>query len=184
MDTLINEHRSRIRIICFLVLLSTCFLGVLLFGSERASAKSAFDGYTQGHLAAGPDGVMTTPGGGGGTTPGGGGTTPGGGGTTPGGGGTTPGGGGTTPPNELKNPLQSKSIEEFLLKIIEIILVFAVPVIVFFIIYGGFLLVTARGDEGQVTTGRNTITWAVIGGVIVLGAQLIITVIQGTVDSL
>ena len=105
--------------------------------------------------------------------------------TPPGGGVVTPPGGGVvTPDAALRNPLQSKSIEEFLLKIIEIILVFAVPVIVFFIIYGGFLLVTARGDEGQVTTGRNTITWAVIGGVIVLGAQLIITVIQGTVASL
>jgi hypothetical protein len=70
------------------------------------------------------------------------------------------------------------------MKIIEIILVFAVPIIVFFIIYAGFLFVTARGNENQIGTARTALTWAVIGGVIVLGANLILTVVQQTVNTL
>ncbi len=84
----------------------------------------------------------------------------------------------------LCNPLESETIEEFILAIIKIILRFAVPVIVFFIMYAGFLYVTAQGDPSKIETARTSLTWAVIGGVIILGAELIITVIQGTVGSL
>jgi hypothetical protein len=84
----------------------------------------------------------------------------------------------------LINPLKDSSIEGFLLSIIDILLKFAVPVIVFFIMYGGFKLVTARGDAHQIESGRTAITAAVIGGVIVLGAQLIISVIKGTITQI
>ncbi len=90
------------------------------------------------------------------------------------------GGGGTG----LINPLKSATIGEFLIKIIDVLLTFAVPIIIFFIMYGGFKLVTARGDTGQIEDGRRAITWAVVGGVIILGAKLIINVIQGTVSAL
>lgn len=98
----------------------------------------------------------------------------------------TPGIGGNTGTGEgrLINPLESKTIEEFLLSIIDVLLTFAIPIIIFFIMYGGFKLVTARGDTSQIEDGKRAITWAVVGGVIVLGAKLIIEVIQGTVDKL
>lgn len=105
--------------------------------------------------------------------------------TNPGGGGENPGGGGQNPGTGiLLNPLKSATIEGFLMGILDILLTFAVPIIIFFIMYGGFKLVTARGDSEQISQGRAAITWAVIGGVIVLGARLIIGVIQGTVDAL
>ncbi len=85
---------------------------------------------------------------------------------------------------ELSNPLKAESITGFLIQIIEIILVFALPVIVFFIIYGGFLFVTAQGDTTKVQAARSTLTWAVVGGVIVLGAQLIVEVIGNTVAAI
>ena len=49
--------------------------------------------------------------------------------------------------------------------------------------YAGFLFVTARGDAAQISTARKALLWAVVGGVIALGAKLIIEVIQGTVDA-
>lgn len=113
---------------------------------------------------------------------GGGGTGGTGGGGTGGSGGGGTGGEGT--PGQIVNPLKSRTIEQFLLAIIDIVLIFLLPLIIFFIIYGGFLLTTARGDTGQIEKGRNTLTWAVIGGVIVLGARTIIDIIQGTVDTL
>jgi Type IV secretion system pilin len=87
-------------------------------------------------------------------------------------------------PGQLCNPLQSQTVEDFLIAIIQIILVFAVPVIVFFIMYAGYLFVTAQGDASKITEARTALTWALIGGVIILGANAIITVIQGTVEAL
>jgi len=83
---------------------------------------------------------------------------------------------------ELKNPLKSQSIEEFLLKIIDVLLVFALPIIVLYIMYAGYLFVTAQGDSGQISTARSALLWAVVGGVIVLGARVIVAVIQGTIQ--
>lgn len=92
---------------------------------------------------------------------------------------------GNTPSNTgFTNPLESKTITEFLLKIIDILLVFALPITVLFIMYGGFMLVTAQGESGKLEKGRNAILWAVIGGVIALGAKVIIDVIQKTVNTL
>jgi len=84
----------------------------------------------------------------------------------------------------LMNPLSSCSVQEFLFKIIDIILVFALPIIVLFIMYGGFLLVTAQGEPTKLKTGRDAILYAVIGGVIVLGAKIIVEIIKTTVQSL
>lgn len=96
----------------------------------------------------------------------------------------TGGNSGVCPDNKICNPIQSQTVDEFLLKIIDVLLTFALPVIVFFIIYAGFLFVTARGNEEQIGRARTALTWAVIGGVIILGAKLIITVIQGTIRTL
>jgi hypothetical protein len=97
--------------------------------------------------------------------------------------GQNPGQTGQTQTSGLTNPLKEATIEGFLISIIDVLLVFAVPVIIYFIMYGGFKLVTARGDTSQIEEGRNAITWAVVGGVIVLGAKLIITVIRGTISA-
>lgn len=83
----------------------------------------------------------------------------------------------------LENPLKVQSVEEFIIKIIDVLLVFALPIIILYIMYAGFLFVTAKGDSGQISTARSALLWAVVGGVIVLGAQIIISVIQGTITA-
>jgi len=52
------------------------------------------------------------------------------------------------------------------------------------IIYAGFQYVMARGSEEQVTKATRSLTYAVLGGLIILGAELILRVIQGTVSQL
>ncbi len=52
------------------------------------------------------------------------------------------------------------------------------------IMYGGFLYVTAQGDEEKLHKAQNTITWALVGTAILLGARVIFLAIQGTVQSL
>lgn len=90
--------------------------------------------------------------------------------------------GGCSPSDScIENPLQSQTIPEFILKIIDVLLVFALPIIVLYIMYAGFLFVTANGNESQLTQAKNALLWSVVGGVIALGAKLILEVIQGTV---
>lgn len=97
-----------------------------------------------------------------------------------GGSGNTSVGGGSA---SLTNPLKATTISGFLLAVVDVILVFALPLIVLYIMYAGFLYVTARGEPGQITTARSALLWAIAGGVIVLGAKLIVSVIEGTIQA-
>lgn len=102
-----------------------------------------------------------------------------------GGGQNPPTGGGQNPPKiELQNPLGNVTLTQFFLKILDIILIFAVPLIIFFIILAGFKYVMARGNENQISEATKALTWALIGGVIILGARTLLTIIQNTVNAL
>lgn len=91
----------------------------------------------------------------------------------------SPGGSGVS----LTNPLGNKGLMEFLQDILDVIMVFAVPLIVFMIIYAGFLFVMDRGSDKNLAQAKRALLYAVIGGVIILGAQAILAVVQGTVDA-
>lgn len=68
--------------------------------------------------------------------------------------------------------------------ILEIIIVLAIPIIVLFIIYAGFLYVTARGNSQQVEQATRAFTYAVIGAILVIGAVAIAGILQGVVSAL
>ena len=91
---------------------------------------------------------------------------------------------GDPPPIKLPNPLKVDSITDLLELILQIVTIFAVPIIVFFIIYAGFLYVTAQGNETKLTKAHSALLYSIIGGVIILGAYVLLAVIQGTVGSL
>ena len=81
-------------------------------------------------------------------------------------------------------PLKSPDLISLVREIIKVVRIFVVPIVVLFIIYGGFLLATAGGNPTKISTGKTTITWALIGGVIVIGAELILAVIQSTLSTI
>jgi hypothetical protein len=89
-----------------------------------------------------------------------------------------------TSATKLQNPLTFDSFGEFFIALIDILIIFAIPIIVLMIIYAGFLYVMARGSEEQVTKASRALTYAVLGGLLILGAELILKVIQGTVSQL
>ena len=91
---------------------------------------------------------------------------------------------GIGPITTLINPLGVNSIEEFFLKIIQIVIIFAIPIIVFFIMLAGFKYVTARGNMEQVKEATTALTWALVGGVLILGAQAILEIIKGTIAAI
>ena len=83
----------------------------------------------------------------------------------------------------INNPLKVNSITELFVALLEVLLIFAVPIVVFFIILAGFRYVTARGDTNTITEAHRALLYAVIGGVLILGANLLIQVIQATVTA-
>jgi hypothetical protein len=84
---------------------------------------------------------------------------------------------------ELKNPLKFENLTDLFEAILSVVMVLATPVIVFFIIYAGFLYVTARGNAQQVEQATKALTYAIIGGVIVLGSFALITIIDNLVTA-
>ncbi len=84
----------------------------------------------------------------------------------------------------IDNPLgDDTTLAGFFAQILDIVITFAVPIVIFFIVYAGFLYVTAQGDPERIKRATGAFTWAVIGGVLILGANVLVDVIQGTVDS-
>jgi hypothetical protein len=85
----------------------------------------------------------------------------------------------------LTNPLSNiSSIPDFFRVLVEIILVFAIPFIVFFIIYAGFLYVTARGNPEKISTAHKALLFALIGGMLILGANVLLEIITNTVEQI
>lgn len=83
----------------------------------------------------------------------------------------------------FQNPLKFTSIEQLLLAILNIVIIIAVPIVILFIIYAGFLYVTARGNATQVQDATRALTFAVIGGVLIIGAVAIAQIIANLVNA-
>lgn len=82
----------------------------------------------------------------------------------------------------LENPLNGiNSIDGLLVALLNIVMILMVPVIVFFIIYAGFKYVMAQGNASQVEEATRALTYAIIGGVLILGALAIAQIIQSVV---
>jgi archaellum component FlaF (FlaF/FlaG flagellin family) len=57
-------------------------------------------------------------------------------------------------------------------------------VLIFMLVWVGFLFVTAQGNPEKISSARSALIWTVIGGLILLGAEAISKVIEATVSSL
>lgn len=83
---------------------------------------------------------------------------------------------------ELENPLNFDNFVDFLSAILGIVVIIAVPIVIFFIVYAGFLYVTAQGNSEQVGKATRALTYAIIGGLLILGAEALAGIIENVVD--
>lgn len=84
----------------------------------------------------------------------------------------------------LESPLKNiGSIDDLLVAILNILIILMIPIIVFFIILAGFKYVTARGNASQVEDATRSLTYAIIGGVLILGAVALSQIIANVVQS-
>lgn len=70
-------------------------------------------------------------------------------------------------------PQGGATLQEFIDILITIVQWVATPMLVLCIIYAGYILVTAGGNETQITKAKVMIFWTLIGAAIVLGAHVI-----------
>lgn len=87
----------------------------------------------------------------------------------------------TTDPVSLTNPLRIGSLNELFVALLKVFIIIATPIIVFFIILAGFKYVTARGNATQVEEATRALTYAIIGGVLILGSVVLIEIISNVV---
>ena len=97
-----------------------------------------------------------------------------------------PGGGSQYVPvkggSPLLNPLKYETIPEFLAAVLKVIAEIALPILVLFLVYVGFLFVTAQGNPEDLNRAKRYFLWAIIGALIILGASVLSAVIQDTVQ--
>ncbi|OHA87978.1 MAG: hypothetical protein A2741_01470 [Candidatus Zambryskibacteria bacterium RIFCSPHIGHO2_01_FULL_43_27] len=103
-----------------------------------------------------------------------------------------PGGGGGGAPNPsytitIDNPLKTGTgtLQDFIKLVIQDVVIPVGGVIaVIFIVYAGFMYVTAQGSEEKIKTAHRALLYAVIGTAILLGAWVISEGIAGTINQL
>lgn len=86
-------------------------------------------------------------------------------------------------PTRLPNPLANNvtSIYDFVQAVLgNIVLPIGSIVVVFFIIYAGYLFVTAGGNESQLEKAKHTLLWVLVGAAILLGSWAIALAVKGT----
>ena len=82
------------------------------------------------------------------------------------------------PAGELCNPLNTDTFQELVDKVAGFIINLGIALAALMIVIGGFQILTAGGKSEQVATGRKTITYAVIGLVILLIGKGFVSLIK------
>lgn len=74
-----------------------------------------------------------------------------------------------------------KNVPEFLIALVDMAFLIAMPIIVAFIVYAGFLFLTAGDNEQQTTKSKHVFMWTFIGAAIAIGAKVLAAAIQATI---
>jgi len=84
----------------------------------------------------------------------------------------------------LQNPLKFPNIEKFIEGLLQAVVIIALPIITVFIVWAGFLYISARGNAGQIERAHQNFKWVLIGTILILSAWVLATLIGGTVRQL
>lgn len=82
----------------------------------------------------------------------------------------------------LVNPVTFPTITDLLAAILNVVIIISTPIVVMFIIYSGFLYVTARGNAEQIKQAGQALLYGIIGGVIIIGSVAIIAIVKNLTE--
>lgn len=84
----------------------------------------------------------------------------------------------------ITNPLgKTTSLSTIIVNIVQVVQILLIMAAVLYIIWAGFLFVSAKGDTSKIIKARNALLWGFVGVALVLGAQVIVTTIKNSVNS-
>ncbi len=75
----------------------------------------------------------------------------------------------------LSNPLGTTDLNEVFARLIKAVLGVSGGLALLMFIWGGFLFLTAGGNDGRIKKGKETLTWAIIGIVVILAAYILVS---------
>jgi hypothetical protein len=81
------------------------------------------------------------------------------------------------------NPLQFNDITSMLDAILNVVVIISIPIVVLFLILAGFHYVTARGNPEKIKDASTALLYGVIGGVVIIGANAILAIVENTVNA-
>ena len=85
----------------------------------------------------------------------------------------------------LVNPLGTgTNLMTFLKQILAFVVQIGTVVVIFMLVYVGYLFVAAQGAPAKIEEARRALLWTVVGALILLGAQAIADAIQATAQAL
>jgi surface polysaccharide O-acyltransferase-like enzyme len=82
----------------------------------------------------------------------------------------------------IRNPIEAETLQEFLLRLINVAIVFAVPLLALMIVIAGFLYATGGGNKEKIEKAGKMIKYGIIGFLIIVLAWVIVSVLQGIVE--
>jgi len=82
------------------------------------------------------------------------------------------------------NPLTTDSLCSLLKKMLDVLLIFGVPIAVLFLTYSGFLFVKARGNPKELLRARKNFTYVILGIMLFLGAWTLGQIVASTINTL
>jgi hypothetical protein len=84
----------------------------------------------------------------------------------------------------LQNPTGNGSLQSFLAAAFKGLVKVSLPVITVFIVYSGFLFVTAQGRPAQLDIAKRNLFFSLLGALLILSAWVLANIIGGTVTNL
>lgn len=78
----------------------------------------------------------------------------------------------------ITNPIEYESLTELLDGIINFLLAIAAPIITIMVLYSAFLFMTSGGEKDKITKAKSTLTYVVIGVVVLLLSKAMVSLIN------
>lgn len=85
---------------------------------------------------------------------------------------------------EFQNPIKSDSVAEVMVSFFGILVQIGAVAVTLAIVYAGFLFVVAKGNPEQLNKAKTTLFWTIIGALILLGSQIIASIIENSIKNL
>lgn len=73
----------------------------------------------------------------------------------------------------ITNPLKANNIPELIQNVATFAMNIGLPIAIIFIVYSGFLFVSAKGNEKKLETAKEAFKWAVVGAALIVGADFL-----------